>query len=436
MDWLRIAAEGRPDAPALITPDDTVTFGELDRAADVVASIVVGSGLEGEAVAFWGERNPATVAALWGIPRAGSTAVPVDSRWPPADAMRLTRAAGVRGLWAVPEGGIRRLLDRSPSSPSHHGPPDPASRFVIFTSGSEGPPKGVILTGTQLDAATEASQERLGNGPDDPWLCVLPLFHVGGLSILWRQARAGAPTTLLPTFDPGAASRALDGGGFASLVPTMLRRMLAAGARGSERLGGVLIGGGPADTTLLDQALEAGIPALQTYGMTEMASQVSTVAPGDERTDLGTAGRPLDGAQVRIAESGRIEVRGPMLSPGYLGEEPRDPDSWFTTGDLGRVDDAGRLVVLGRADAVIVTGGEKVNPAVVESALRAIGGVVDARVFGVADPEWGRKVVAEVVLDGITLDEVLASARNALRPHEVPREWRPVGSLPSKLDDR
>jgi O-succinylbenzoic acid--CoA ligase len=428
MDWLRRAAAARPAAPALITPERTITYGELDRAADAVAAIVTGSGLGGGAVAFWGERHPATVAAIWGIPRAGATAVPIDARLAPAESMRRTRVAGARGLWALPDGGIEALL-RRPVDPTGDGG---AARFIVFTSGSEGLSKGVVLTGDNVAASVEASASRLGNGPDDPWLAVLPLFHVGGLSILWRQAAAGAPVVLEPSFDPVRCASLLAEVTFASVVPTMLLRMLDGGVHGGGRLRAVLVGGGPADPALIRRALDAGIPVLQTYGMTETCSQICTVAPGDAEADLGTAGRPLAGAEVAVGSDGRIRVRGPMVSAGYLGEEPRS-DEWFTTGDLGSIDAAGRLTVLGRADAVIVTGGENVHPGQVEQALRVIPGVVDARVFGEPDPEWGSRVVAEVVLDGISVDAVAAAARRRLAPAEVPQRWVVVEELPSKL---
>lgn len=434
MDWLRRAAADRPATPALVTPGRVITYAELDRAADVVATVVVQSGLEGGAVAFWGERHPSAAAALWGIPRGGATAVPVDPAWPPDLSMRLTRLSGARGLWStLDEAAFDRLLDRTPlSDPPGTGPPGPC-RFVVFTSGSEGEPRGVVLTGENVAASVAGSAQRLGNGPDDGWLAVLPTFHVGGISILWRQAEQGAPVLFEPTFDPSRAAGLLEGAAFASVVPTMLRRLLAAGAVGSKTLRGVLVGGGPADRHLLERAMDAGIPALQTYGMTETTSQVATVAPGEEQIDLGTSGRPIDGAAVRIGEDGRVEVRGPMVSPGYLGEQTREPGTWLRTGDLGEIDDRGRLVVLGRADAVIVTGGEKVHPTAVESALRMVPGVVDARVTGAADPEWGSRVVADVVLDGVTVEEVAAAARRLMPPSAVPKEWRPVTSLSTKL---
>ena len=428
-----MAAADRPDAPAIVAGDRTITYATLDRAANAMAGMILGAGLEGAGVAFWGERDPATIAAMWGACRAGSTAVPVDPRLPPAEAMRLTRDAGVRGLFPVPEGGIDALLDRRvPDAIPAWGPPHPGARLVVFTSGSEGTHKGVILTGDTIAASVDGSQDRLGNGPDDAWLCVLPLFHVGGLSILWRQAHQGAPVVLADRFEPAVIGDLLGRVGFASLVPTMLKRVVASGRVAGTAT--VLVGGGPADPSLLRAAIESGVRALQTYGMTETASQITTVAPGDEETDLGTAGRPIAGAEVRATAEGRIEVRGRMVSPGYLGDEPREPGSWFTTGDLGSIDDQGRLTVLGRADAMIVTGGENVHPAQVERVLRSHPGVVEARVFGLPDDEWGRRLVAEIVLDGATSAEVRAWAEPRLTPAQLPKEWRPVEAVQGKLE--
>lgn len=375
-------------------------------------------------VGFVAVSTPEAVAAVWAIPRAGALAVPIDPHLP-AD-----QVAAVAQVVLPADSEFDAMLE-VPLHPVRGGMPGDAG-FVVFTSGSEGTRKGVVLTGANVAASVTASAERLGNGVNDPWLAVLPLFHIGGLSILWRQAAAGAPVVLEPSFDPVRCAALLPEVAFASVVPTMLLRMLDAGARGGGRLRGVLVGGGPADPALLRRAIDAGIPALQTYGMTETCSQVCTVAPEDAERDLGTAGRPLAGAAVAVDDDGRVRVRGPMVSAGYLGEEPRS-DEWFVTGDLGSIDPEGRLTVLGRADAVIVTGGENVHPALVERALRTVAGVVDARVSGEPDAEWGSALVAELVLDATTVAAVAAEARGLLRRAEVPRRWIVVDSLPVKL---
>jgi len=431
MDWLHQAAQQRPDAPAVIAGHTTLSYGDLDDLADRVAGAVRGAGpVLGERVAYWGEQNLRAVAAAWGIPRSGAWAVPLSTRLPAAAAMEQTRHAGVRGLWALASDDDLAGL-RTAEKTGIGGPPDPHSRHVVSTSGSSGTPRGFVLSGTNVAASVEASRVNLGNGPDDPWLCVLPTSHVGGLSILWRCAERGAPVVLEERFNAARVAGLLSGGGvgYASLVPTMLCRLLEVHPGPYEGLKGVLIGGGPSDPGLMERALDAGIPVLATYGSTETCSQVATVAPGEQREALGTAGRPLGGFEVRIADDSRIEVRGPAVVTETIDGPFRRAGDWFPMGDLGRVDDAGRLNVAGRADRVIVTGGVNVHPDAVEAVLAGHPAIADIFVSGTPNAEWGMAVVAEVVVaEGARFEEgpVSAWARARLAGSQVPKRWTVV----------
>ncbi len=428
MDWLHQTALRRPDAPAVIRDGATITYGELHDIATRVAGTVSGAGPAlGERVAYWGEQNLRAVAAAWGIPRAGAWAVPLSTRLPVAAAMDQTRRAGVRGLWALDHDDALFGLRPVSEEPGHGGAPDRGARYVVFTSGSEGDPRGVVLTGENIEASVMASRGRLGNGPDDPWLCVLPTSHIGGLSILWRCAEQGAAVVLEERFDARRVAGLFADGEvrFASLVPTMLRRVLEVHPGPYEGVSGVLVGGGPADTGLLERALDAGLPVLATYGSTETCSQVATVAPGEGREALGTVGRPLDGFEVRTGPTGRIEVRGPAVSTSDVGGDRRAGE-WLEMGDIGRIDAGGRLVVEGRADRAIITGGVNVHPDAVEAVLDGHPGLADVHVFGEPDPEWGAAVVAEVVVaEGAGFDEgaVADWARARLAGHQVPKRW-------------
>lgn len=420
----------------MITDTRTVTYSELDRAADGVASIIAGSDTLGRGpVAFWGDRDLETVAAVWGIPRAGVSAVAIDPRMDPARSMDATRAVGARGLWALPDGGFDRLVSAgrgwSRSGPAADVP------WVVFTSGSLGEAKGVRLTASNVEAAVSASRQRLGNGPEDRWLCVLPLFHVGGLSILWRQGEAAAPVVLHDGFDADMAVEALETVTFASLVPVMLRRILEGGHTWRNDPV-VLVGGAGVDDELLLAAREAGLRAVRTYGMTETCSQIATAAP-DDPID-GTAGLPLAGAQVRVTVEGRsvvgavglIEVRGPMVSPGYVGDPGRSADAWTSTRDLGILEPDGRIVVVGRADAVVVSGGHNVHPLEVERLLARNPTIRASRVYGVDDEVWGSRLVAEVESESTT-DALADWAAAHLPPSHRPREWLIVEHVDGKL---
>jgi O-succinylbenzoic acid--CoA ligase len=296
--------------------------------------------------------------------------------------------------------------------------------LVVFTSGTTGTPRGVRLTRANLTAAASASAEHLGNGPDDNWLLAMPLHHVGGLSIIVRQMFTGGSVTLLPGFEPESFAAAMHGDvTMVSVVPTMLRRILEHGP--FSDLKAVLVGGGPIPGGLLEEAAATGLPVLPTYGMTETFGQVATLRPGEP---LETKAHPLPGIDVRIEADGRIAVRGDQVSPGYLGEPDR-ADPWFVTNDLGTLDDDGALRVLGRADLVIVSGGENVNPERVEAVLRQHPDVVEAIVVGVPDPEWGQTVIC--VYEGAASPEELASlVSDGLPGFMAPKRWMRVDSIP------
>ena len=301
--------------------------------------------------------------------------------------------------------------------------PSGAAALVAFTSGTTGPPKGVRLTMENLTAAAEASAGHLGHGPDDTWLLAMPLHHVGGITILVRQAWTGGTVRLLPRFDPPSYATALGGSTMVSVVPTMLRRLVGHGP--FDGLKAVLVGGGPIPDGLLEAAAAIGLPVLPTYGMTETFGQVATLRPGSR---LERKAHPLPGVDLRIESTGRIAVRGRQVSPGYLDEPDRE-DPWLETNDLGTLDDDGALRVIGRADSVIVTGGENVNPEHVESVVSQHPDVSGVIVVGVFDDEWG-ELVACVYTGAVKESDLVAWVTERLPGFMVPRRWLVVEDMP------
>ncbi len=299
--------------------------------------------------------------------------------------------------------------------------PDDEVALVVPTSGSTGEPKGVLLTAACLTASARAAQERLG-GPAS-WLLALPVTHVGGLQVLLRALLAGAPPVVSTDLVAGAAALPA-GRRCTSLVPTQLRRALAvpADTAALATFDAVLVGAAATPPALLAQARAAGVRVVTTYGMSE--------------TSGGCVydGAPLSGVRVAVGE--RITLSGPVVARGYrlrpdLTQEAFDGDT-FTTGDVGRLD-GGRLVVLGRADDVVVTGGEKVAPLAVEAALAEHPAVADVVVTGAPDPEWGARVVAHVVLrpgQALTLAEARDHVGARLGRVAAPRELRLRPALP------
>jgi O-succinylbenzoic acid--CoA ligase len=326
---------------------------------------------------------------------------------------------------------------------------DPAATLaIVYTSGTTGRPKGAMLTIGNHWWSAVGSALNLGVHADDRWLACLPLYHVGGLSILLRSAVYGTTAVVHDGFDAEAVNRALDEEWvtIVSVVSVMLQRMLD--ARGDRpypsSLRCVLLGGGAAPRPLLERCARLGVPVVQTYGLTETASQVVTLAPEDALRKLGAAGRPLYPNELRVVahgrdaaagEPGEILVRGPVVMAGYAGRPEATAraivDGWLHTGDVGHLDADGYLYVLDRRDDLIVTGGENVYPAEVEAALLAHPWVAEAGVVGAPDDTWGQRVVAVVRLAGApdlatadAVDTLRAHCRAHLAGYKVPSEIR------------
>ena len=264
--------------------------------------------------------------------------------------------------------------------------------LVLFTSGTTGTPKAARLARDNLEANARAANEVLEVDSRSRFLCVLPLFHVGGLGILFRCQLAGATVLLHQRFDPQAVARELrEGATHASLVSSTLARVLEHGAAFPPAI--VAVGGGPVPGPLLERARKVGLRVVQTWGMTETCSMATCERPRD--ADGATAGPPLPGFEVAV-DAGEILVRGPAMMRGYLGQPPLQ-GGFFRTGDLGELDARGRLIVHARRGDLIVSGGENVYPAEVEVALLAHPSVREAAVLPASDERWGQIGIGYVV---------------------------------------
>jgi O-succinylbenzoic acid--CoA ligase len=310
--------------------------------------------------------------------------------------------------------------------------------LVVPTSGSTGIPRLALLSAAALKASADGTHHALG-GPGR-WLLALPATHIAGLQVLVRSLRAGLDPVVVDTASGFTAAAFADAVAsmdvasseqphYTALVPTQLQRLLddGAGVEALWQLDAVLIGGAAASADLLARASGAGVTVVSTYGMTETCG------------GCVYDGIPLPGVSLAVTDDGRIQIAGPTLFAGYLGWDAPLTEGWFTTSDLGRIED-GVLQVQGRSDNVIVSGGINVPAEAVEQALLAVPGITAAAVVGVPDAEWGEQVVALVSADSaIELERVRSSCRSAL-----PAEWLPravvtlevLPTLPSGKPDR
>ena len=385
-----------------------------------------------------GERY---VALILAVIRAGHVACPVSDRLPPKGVAQLLERADCTALISDNEELLRAVgtdlhglkpellleVDRQRAEQADISLERPAT--IIFTSGSMGTQKAALHTFGNHYHNALGSNANIALRPGERWLHSLPLYHVGGLSILFRCLLAGATIALARQGTPiGEAISGLSAT-HVSLVSTQLSRLL----RESAELGGleaVLMGGGPVPAFLVDEAIVRGLPIHTSYGLTEMASQVTTTPPGASLEALRTAGLVLPGREVAISEEGEILVRGKTLFAGYVEREntdrPLDSDGWFYTGDFGELDENGFLRVVGRRDNLFISGGENIQPEEIEEALCRIQGVDEAIVVPVPDPEFGHRPVAFTRTDGDEPKDPAAELRKVLPGYKIPLTFHPL----------
>ena len=424
-NWLSQRAATCPDRSALIADGMELTYVELEREATAAARRLAARGARrGATVAVDLEPGIEYVVLLHALMKLGAVAYPVNARLSEAERRaELGRAAPALTVNGNPDLGTTEadlpLLGEHDLDALH---------CRILTSGTSGGPRPVGLTyGNHLWSAV-GSAFNLGVEPTDRWLCSLPLFHVGGLSIVMRSVIYGTTAVVHAGFDVDRFAASLEGDGvtLVSLVSTQLIRLLEAGVD-LLPLRAVLVGGGPVPEEALEEAIGRGATVVQTYGLTEAASQVTTLEPAEAQRKLGSAGRPLLTTHLRIQDD-EILVQGPTVAPGVA-----DEDGWLHTGDLGRIDDEGFLYVEDRLGDVIVSGGENVLPTEVEEVLLRHPDVADAAAVGRADAEWQEAVTAVVVLRhgaSVSAEELRAHCASRLAGYKVPKQFEFVRELP------
>jgi O-succinylbenzoic acid--CoA ligase len=465
--WLVERARRDPEGLALQIGDEALGWRELAARVETVAGRLVALGIApGDRLAVLMEPSGRLVELVHAAQRCRVTLVPLNPRLAAGEvAVLLAHAepafvlhdrAHAATLTAARRSAPGRALEAqdeldaiASAAPPSLALVDPAAvQTILYTSGTTGRPKGVMLTYGNHRASADASRAHLGTSMDDRWLCALPLHHVGGLSIVMRSVLDGTPLVLHQRFDAPAVGAAVREYRITllSLVPTMLHRLLehmnASRAASLPSLRGVLVGGAALSPALHTRALACGIPVLPTYGLTESASQVATSALGEGPVAAGCVGRALSGTRLRIVGAdaqgrGEVLVGGPAVMAGYF----RDPaatavalrDGWLHTGDIGRLDAEGRLQIFDRRTDVIISGGENVYPSEIEEVLLGHPAVAEAAIYGGADPEWGQRVMAAVVLrPGCEIDDAALQrwCRERLAGYKIPRVIVRVAALP------
>ncbi|MGM8365155.1 o-succinylbenzoate--CoA ligase [Virgibacillus sp. W0181] len=322
---------------------------------------------------------------------------------------------------------------------------------MMYTSGTTGKPKAVIHTYGNYWWSAINSSLNLGVVSHDKWLAVLPMFHIGGMSIFIRSVIYGTAVLLMEKFDEAAVHHAImeKNVTMISVVTVMLQKLV-------ERLGEdkypptlrvMLLGGGPAPKTLLERAKNRNMPVFQSYGMTETSSQIVALSPANALDKIGSSGKPLMSAEVKINNPdddsvGEIFVKGPMVSNGYYKRESINKqvysEGWLATGDLGYFDEEGYLFVVDRRKDLIISGGENIYPSEIEQTLTRMPEIREAGVIGKKDTMWGEVPVAFVVVTdpSVNAEKVITFAKKYLAKYKLPKEIHFIEQLPRNASNK
>lgn len=480
-DWLAASAAANPQKIALAAPGFDLTYADLHAQVNRVCARLLDAGMKrGDHLGVLLPNGVEFARLIHAAARLGLVLVPLNLRLTPeeltwqvawadcaavvcSDVTRekvqgiasaqiaLIRAEAACDVRVPRKGDPWIAPTQTDPIPHEKGEFDlDQAQSIVFTSGTTGKPKGAQITFGSHFWSAVASSWRLGTLPDDRWLLTLPLFHVGGLAVVFRCCLYGT-TVVLPDsgdrFEPDALMDTLEQQRVTliSLVPTMLYRLLELDRSFPPSLRLILLGGAAASPALVKRCAERGIPIATTYGLTEAASQVATLPPDEARDKPGSVGKPLLFASVRVVDEqgrdvptgdyGEVLVGGRMVMKGYY-KQPHDTalqNGEFHTGDIGYLDDDGDLWLVQRRSDLIVSGGENIYPAEVENVLLQHPAVAAVCVVGLPSEEWGQQVAAAVVLKpGVAAaeGEIIAFCRQHLAGYKCPRRLVFLADLP------
>ena len=427
MDIITRAANLFGNAPALRMVDGTLSFNECNTVAKAIASRLRSRGVRsGEIVAVVSPNTPELVMLLLGLLKTGVIAAPLNNRFPEhlmsntIEKLRPSLIVTSRKTSLPDSISIAELLDTNslgtvlhatkstvPSNNNVVAMPDMAENMkemrqpvtIIHTSASSGEAKAAVHSFGNHWYSALGSNENIPFGADDCWLLSLPLYHIGGYSLLFRSLISGGALALgKPDESLGQSLRNFPLTHL-SVVPTQLFRLLADKESTAllRTMKAVLLGGSSAPKSLIEEAVRRHIPLYLSYGSTEMSSQIATT-PAPIQGIQENSGRLLPWREISVAHNGELLVKGACLFQGYLREgiiQPQtDNNGWFHTSDIGSVTDDGTVTVAGRKDNMFISGGENIHPEEIETALMMIDGILDALVVPVDDDEYGQRPVA------------------------------------------
>lgn len=439
----RYVTQHRRDAMALVTASVSLTWAELSTESSRLAHFLERVAPEARHIGLRAVNSADYVIAVHAIQLLGKVLVPLNTRLTMSELAGQIETADIDVMLvdepielSITQFALTSRDEASLATP--HDWKDDDVMSLMFTSGTTGRAKAVKQTFGNHVASAEAAKTRLGYGTSDRMLVVTPLFHMSGLAQVYRSARFGSLLYVEPKFDVARTLELIETARIThiSLVAVMLQRLLETGLS-RHQLQLLLVGGGPVPRPLLEEAERRGLPVAQTYGMTETCSQVATLLPSEALARIGSSGQAITPTKIRINADGEIEVSGPTVTPGYYKQPEADTwteDGYWRTGDLGTMTN-GYLYVHDRRSDLIISGGENIYPAEIESVLLRCPGIQDVGIVGRHDPIWGAVPVAFTV-GTFDRDEAKRLLHAHLASYKHPKAWISVDELPRNANGK
>lgn len=457
-NWLMQRKLLTPNRIGLSFGEESWTFAELFEQAQKIAGQLVTCGFHaGDRIALLAPSTPELIHTIYGCMHLQLEIVFLNMRLTRKELAYQLEDASVKGI-VVAQSEAHKLAEydyvtlenlvRQPVANSKMAAEWSEEQIIsiMYTSGTTGFPKGVRQTVQNHSSSAISSALNLGLSERDVWLCIVPIFHISGFSILMRSLLYGMTVRLYEKFDAKQCADEIANGTVSkmSAVSAVLERILTYmeehQLKAHPKFGTVLVGGGPVPVDYLKRAANLQLQVAQTYGMTETSSQSATLSNEDAMQKLGSAGKPLFFNQIKIDGAtdpnveGEICIKGPHVTPGYIGRFAALSaleDGWLKTGDIGYLDSEGYLYVIDRRSDLIISGGENIYPAEIENVLLAHPAIKEAGVCGINDPIWGQVPAAFLVMkEEISEGSILEFCKMNLATYKIPKIIKYVEKLP------
>lgn len=458
--WLKERFSAQPDRQAFIISEKNISYREFYTECLAAADFLIARGIrDNDNVGLLFSHNYnffIVVNALWFI---GAVPVPLNTRLLTEEFTKQINMADVKYLLideSLAEQFSQLKFENKIYLPSNsplqtfnknrkivHSPLFGRTQFsihncslIMFTSGSTGNSKAVVHTFKSLSESVRALDAYVNLSPDDVWLASLPLYHIGGFMILVRSLLAGSAIAIpaSPSHEDILSGLKRYNPSHVSMVPTTLFRLIKENISPDAKLKYAFLGGGPADMKLISNAIEKNWPIVKVYGSTESCSMITALLPGDSKDKLESAGKILGGVKIKTAESGEIIVSSKSLFKEYYNDPVNTTNAlkedWYYTGDLGRMDNDGYLILDGRREDIIISGGENVSSAEVEKVLISHPSISDAFVFALDDDTWGQMVCAALVTNNFDKDKILDFLKTKIAGYKIPKRLFQIDKIP------